>query len=52
MQISALQELLRNDKKIHEILENVHNRKDGSPIFIPNFVPPKVINLLFFTLLT
>ena len=49
MQVSALQKLLRDEKKVHEILENVYNRKDGSPIFIPNFLPPRVINLLSFS---
>lgn len=48
MQVSTLQKLLRNERKVHEILENVHNRKDGSPIYIPNFLPPKVIDLFFF----
>lgn len=41
-----LQRLLDQEEKVHEILEMVHNRPNGAAISIPNFLPPKVRNII------
>ncbi|OIW05817.1 hypothetical protein TanjilG_23603 [Lupinus angustifolius] len=45
-EVSMLQRLLDQEKKIHKILEMVHNRPNGSAISIPNFLPPEMKELL------
>ncbi|KAE9593185.1 hypothetical protein Lal_00028991 [Lupinus albus] len=45
-EVSMLQRLLDQEKKIHKILEMVYNRPNGSAISIPNFLPPKMRDLL------
>ncbi|CAL0304066.1 unnamed protein product [Lupinus luteus] len=41
-EVSMLQRLLDQEEKMHEILEMMHNRPNGSAISIPNFLPPKL----------
>lgn len=38
-----LQRLLDQEEKVHEILDMVNSRPNGSAISIPNFLPSKVI---------
>ncbi|BAT90541.1 hypothetical protein VIGAN_06180200 [Vigna angularis var. angularis] len=45
-EVAMLQRLLEKEEKFHEILEMVHNRPNGSAISIPNFLPPKMRELL------
>ncbi|RDX74319.1 hypothetical protein CR513_45951, partial [Mucuna pruriens] len=45
-EVAMLQRLLDQEEKFHEILEMVHNRPNGSAISIPNFLPPKMRELL------
>ncbi|KAK7404764.1 hypothetical protein VNO78_05721 [Psophocarpus tetragonolobus] len=45
-EVAMLQRLLDREEKFHEILEMVHNRPNGSAISIPNFLPPKMRELL------
>ncbi|KAL5130362.1 hypothetical protein HKD37_12G033443 [Glycine soja] len=45
-EVAMLQRLLDQEEKFHEILEMVHNRPNGSSISIPNFLPPKMRELL------
>ncbi|KAG8644627.1 hypothetical protein MANES_11G148700v8 [Manihot esculenta] len=46
-EVSALQQMLKQEEKVHEILEHLHNKGDhGSGISIPNFLPPKAKELL------
>ncbi|XP_019448789.1 PREDICTED: uncharacterized protein LOC109351686 isoform X2 [Lupinus angustifolius] len=45
-EVSMLQKLLDQEEKMHEILEMMHNRPNGSTISIPNFLPPKMRELL------
>ncbi|XP_014493355.2 uncharacterized protein LOC106755676 isoform X2 [Vigna radiata var. radiata] len=45
-EVAMLQRLLEQEEKFHEILEMVHNRPNGSAISIPNFLPPKMRELL------
>nr|XP_007132289.1 hypothetical protein PHAVU_011G082300g [Phaseolus vulgaris]ESW04283.1 hypothetical protein PHAVU_011G082300g [Phaseolus vulgaris] len=45
-EIAMLQRLLNQEEKFHEILEMVHNRPNGSAISIPNFLSPKIRELL------
>lgn len=43
--------MLHQEEKVHEVLDQVHNRKNGdSAISIPRFLPPKVFYLLPFKL--
>ncbi|KAH9660659.1 hypothetical protein KPL70_024273 [Citrus sinensis] len=44
--VSMLQKMLEQEETMHEILERIHNGQDGSAISIPNFLPPKVKELL------
>lgn len=39
-----LQNMLNHEEKVHQVLEHVHNQRNGS-IPIPNFLPPKVFFL-------
>ncbi|KAI4334364.1 hypothetical protein L6164_019065 [Bauhinia variegata] len=45
-EVSMLQSLLDQEEKVHEILKMVHNRPDGPAIPIPNFLPPKIKEIL------
>ncbi|KAG4974418.1 hypothetical protein JHK87_031239 [Glycine soja] len=45
-EVAMLQKLLEQEEKFHEILEMVHSRPNGSSISIPNFLPPKMRELL------
>ncbi|XP_027347622.1 uncharacterized protein LOC113859004 [Abrus precatorius] len=45
-EVAMLQRLLDQEEKVHEILEMVHNRPNGSAISIPNFLPPKMREIL------
>ncbi|XP_062172402.1 uncharacterized protein LOC133877954 isoform X2 [Alnus glutinosa] len=45
-EVSMLQKMLNREEKMHEILEHVHNQHKGSAIRIPNFLPPKMKELL------
>jgi hypothetical protein len=44
-----LQRLLDQEEKVHQILDMVNSRPNGTTISIPNFLPSKVIyNIYFF----
>ncbi|KAL5056105.1 hypothetical protein RYX36_036787 [Vicia faba] len=45
-EVNMLQRLLDQEEKVHEILDMVNNRPDNSAISIPNFLPPKMRELL------
>ncbi|GMH11949.1 hypothetical protein Nepgr_013790 [Nepenthes gracilis] len=45
-EVSMLQKMLSHEEKLHEILQQVHGRKDGMPFGIPDFLPPKTKELL------
>lgn len=45
-EVSMLQLLLSQEEKVREILEHVWSRNTGSIISIPNFLPPKMKELL------
>ncbi|KAK4753775.1 hypothetical protein SAY87_001879 [Trapa incisa] len=45
-EVRMLQKLLSQEETVHEILHSVHNRGRGSTISIPNFLPPKMKELL------
>ncbi|XVF20270.1 hypothetical protein REPUB_Repub11eG0183400 [Reevesia pubescens] len=45
-EVSMLQKMLNQEEKMHEILTRVHHQEDGSSISIPNFLPPKMKELL------
>ncbi|KAJ4822299.1 hypothetical protein Tsubulata_006411 [Turnera subulata] len=45
-EVSVLQNMLKQEVKVHEILERMHNKGDVSAISIPNFLPPKAKELL------
>ncbi|XP_027909636.1 uncharacterized protein LOC114168868 isoform X2 [Vigna unguiculata] len=45
-EVAMLQRLLDQEEKFHEILEMVHNKPNGSAISIPNFLPPKMREVL------
>ncbi|PKI64404.1 hypothetical protein CRG98_015189 [Punica granatum] len=45
-EVKMLQKLLSQEEKVHEILQSVHDRDVGSSISIPNFLPPKMKELL------
>ncbi|KAB2614701.1 hypothetical protein D8674_021289 [Pyrus ussuriensis x Pyrus communis] len=48
-EVSLLKRMLHQEEKVHEVLDQVHNRKNGdSAISIPRFLPPKVF--IFFLL--
>ncbi|KAG6678588.1 hypothetical protein I3842_14G087800 [Carya illinoinensis] len=44
--VSMLQKMLNQEEKMHEILDHAHNQHNGSAISIPNFLPPKMKELL------
>ncbi|KAK3205957.1 hypothetical protein Dsin_020003 [Dipteronia sinensis] len=45
-EVSMLQNMLKQEEKMHEILESMHQGQDASAISIPNFLPPKAKELL------
>ncbi|XP_059431003.1 uncharacterized protein LOC132164497 [Corylus avellana] len=45
-EVSILQKMLNREEKMHEILEHVYNQHDASAITIPNFLPPKMKEVL------
>ncbi|CAK8576201.1 unnamed protein product [Lathyrus sativus] len=45
-EVNMLQRLLEKEEKVHEILDMVNNRPNNSAISIPNFLPPKMRELL------
>ncbi|KAK7262279.1 hypothetical protein RJT34_29845 [Clitoria ternatea] len=45
-EVASLQRLLDQEEKVHEILEMLQNRPIGLAISIPNFLPPKMRELL------
>ncbi|XP_012572788.2 uncharacterized protein [Cicer arietinum] len=45
-EVSMLQKLLDQEEKVHEILDMVNSRPNGSAISIPNFLPSKMRELL------
>ncbi|XP_059659441.1 uncharacterized protein LOC132306174 isoform X2 [Cornus florida] len=45
-EISTLSKMLDHEQKVHEILEQVHSQQDVSSLCIPNFLPPKMKELL------
>ncbi|KAK1586909.1 hypothetical protein Q3G72_007432 [Acer saccharum] len=45
--VSMLQNMLKQEEKMHEILESMHQGQDASAVMsIPNFLPPKAKELL------
>jgi len=38
-----LQKMLKQEENVHEILDRMHNKDDGSGIPLPDFLPPKVM---------
>ncbi|XP_040994902.1 uncharacterized protein LOC121241268 isoform X4 [Juglans microcarpa x Juglans regia] len=44
--VSMLQKMLNQEEMMHEILDHAHNQHNGSAISIPNFLPPKMKELL------
>lgn len=44
--VSVLHKMLAHEQKVHEYLERLHHRQDGSALSIPNFLPPKVSFLI------
>ncbi|KAL3530542.1 hypothetical protein ACH5RR_009864 [Cinchona calisaya] len=46
-EVDVLRKMLEHEEKVHEFLERVHHRLDGaSTLGIPNFLPPKMKELL------
>ncbi|EEF32961.1 electron transporter, putative [Ricinus communis] len=45
-EVSALQKMLKQEEKVHEILELLQKKNEGSGFSIPNFLPPKAKELL------
>lgn len=45
-EVSMLQKMLDQEEKMQDILRQVHDKREGSAISIPNFLPPKVKELL------
>ncbi|POO01194.1 Ternary complex factor MIP1, leucine-zipper [Trema orientale] len=45
-EVSLLQNMLNQEEKVHEVLDHVHNQHNGAAITIPNFLPPKMKELL------
>ncbi|GAV62641.1 DUF547 domain-containing protein/Lzipper-MIP1 domain-containing protein [Cephalotus follicularis] len=45
-EVSMLQKMLKQEEKMHEILEHINRRRDHGPITIPSFLSPKVKELL------
>ncbi|XP_009619995.1 uncharacterized protein [Nicotiana tomentosiformis] len=45
-EVAELKKMLNHEQKVHEFLEKVYQRKDGSSFSIPNYLPPKMKELL------
>ncbi|XP_057782502.1 uncharacterized protein LOC131000545 isoform X1 [Salvia miltiorrhiza] len=45
-EVSVLKKMLAHEHKVHEYLEHLHHRQDGSALTIPNFLPPKMKEIL------
>lgn len=45
-EISMLQKMLKQEENVHEILDRMHKKDDGSGIPLPDFLPPKMKELL------
>ncbi|XP_057526822.1 uncharacterized protein LOC130805974 isoform X1 [Amaranthus tricolor] len=45
-EVSTLQNMLRHEEKIREVLQQVYNRKAGMPFHIPDHLPPRMKELL------
>ncbi|CAA3014886.1 uncharacterized protein LOC111372828 [Olea europaea var. sylvestris] len=45
-EVSVLHKMLAHEQKVHEFLQQLQNRQDGSSLSIPNYLPPKVKELL------
>ncbi|KAK6776625.1 hypothetical protein RDI58_027626 [Solanum bulbocastanum] len=45
-EVAELRKMLNHEQKMHEILEKVYQRKDDSSFTIPNYLPPKMKELL------
>ncbi|KAL1542712.1 hypothetical protein AAHA92_19766 [Salvia divinorum] len=41
-EVSVLNKMLAHEQRVHEYLERIHDRRDGSALTIPNFLPPKM----------
>ncbi|KAG8387641.1 hypothetical protein BUALT_Bualt02G0042500 [Buddleja alternifolia] len=45
-EVSVLHKMLAHEQKVHEYLQRLEHREDGSALTIPNFLPPKMKELL------
>ncbi|KAJ8551858.1 hypothetical protein K7X08_028301 [Anisodus acutangulus] len=45
-EIAELRKMLNHEQRVHEFLEKVYQRKDDSSFSIPNYLPPKMKELL------
>ncbi|XP_065867333.1 uncharacterized protein [Euphorbia lathyris] len=45
-EVSALQKMLKQEEKVHEVLDLLQKKRDGNGISIPNFLPPKAKEVL------
>ncbi|KAL2488694.1 hypothetical protein Fot_41986 [Forsythia ovata] len=45
-EVSVLHKMLAHEQKVHEFLQQLQNRQDGSSLSIPNYLPPKMKELL------
>ncbi|XP_023903681.2 uncharacterized protein LOC112015509 isoform X2 [Quercus suber] len=45
-EVSMLQKMLNQEENMHEVLEHILNQHNGSAVSIPNFLPPKIKQLL------
>lgn len=45
-EVAELRKMLNHEQKVHEFLEKVYQRKDDSSFNIPNYLPPKMKELL------
>ncbi|KAG5238054.1 hypothetical protein OIU78_007767 [Salix suchowensis] len=45
-EISMLEKMLKQEENVHEILNRIHNKDDVSAIPFPDFLPPKMKELL------
>ncbi|XP_015057256.1 uncharacterized protein LOC107003441 [Solanum pennellii] len=45
-EVAELRKMLNHEQKVHEFLEKVYQRKDDSSFTIPNYLPPKMKELL------
>ncbi|XP_060169491.1 uncharacterized protein LOC132600386 [Lycium barbarum] len=45
-EVAELRKMLNHEQKVHEFLDKVYQRKDDSSFSIPNYLPPKMKELL------